>query len=355
MKLSVADGAGMRFYRGRAAKAVSKLGEAMNRLTIVFAGLFLLLYRTDVFAASWDTVVFRDDFNAPVGGMPDAGSWVVNNPGNSWRTLGRTHFPDPLSTTGPFPRIEQQGADQFCVIEHHLYNPWDLGDPNTWFLGGEIHTVQEFDATRAHRFEARVRSNPIPDGLVTSFFTYGFDGAKSDEIDFEFVSNKTNDDVTYPNGDPVLTNTYNESFQKPQFVAPEGLDLTTWNTFRIYWYPSLRRIDWTWVDPINGETLLRTEDDVFFVPDEKMALYFNFWAPCYTSWVHDCDPWDDAADANLQPVNDPSQNEIYRYEIDHVEVRVQSEATPAASNWALVAVAVLVMATGRLLITRRRS
>jgi hypothetical protein len=69
---------------------------------------------------------------------------------------------------------------------------------------------------------------------VTSFFEYGFDGAESDEIDFEFVSNKKNDDVTTPNGAPVLTNTYNESSQKPQYVSPEGLDLAVWNTFRIY-------------------------------------------------------------------------------------------------------------------------
>ncbi|MHC4062982.1 MAG: hypothetical protein ACYSUI_00555, partial [Planctomycetota bacterium] len=121
--------------------------------------------------------------------------------------------------------------------------------------------------------------------------------------------------------------------------------------FRIYWVPSLHRIDWTWVDPINGETLLRTEGDSFFVPDEPMALYFNFWAPCYTSWVHECGTWDDAADANLQPVNEPGQNEIHRYEIDHVEVRVQSEPAPALSNWSLLATAVLVLATGGLLIS----
>jgi hypothetical protein len=326
----------------------------MNRSIIVVAGLCVLLYCAHAGAAAWDTVVFRDDFDAPVGGMPDPDVWVVNNPGNWWRTQGRTHFPDPLSTTGPFPRIEEEAGDRFCVIEHHLYNPWDLGDPNTWFLGGEIHTLQEFEPTRAYRFEARVRSHPFPNGLVTSFFDYGFDGAESDEIDFEFVSNKTNDDVTYPNGDPVLTNTYNESSQKPQYVAPAGLDLTAWNTFRIYWFPSLHRIDWTWVDPINGETLLRTESDAFFVPDEPMALYFNFWAPCYTSWVHECGAWDDAADANLQPVNGPGQNEIHRYEIDHVEVRVQSEPAPALSSWSLLATAVLIVVTGGLLISRRR-
>ena len=266
-------------------------------------------------AGSWETVLFRHDFNTSVNGSPDADVWLVNHPGHWWWTQGRTHFPEPSTPGLPSPRVE----DGICVIEHHHYNPWDLGNPNEWFLGGEIRTVDAFAPNRAYRFEARVRSQPFQNGLVSSFFLYGYDGANSDEVDFEFVSKWTNDDEVWPDGDPVLTNTWNESAQKPLVVVPEALDLSEWNTFRIYWYPSAHRIDWAWLDPVNGETLLRTETDSAFVPDEPMAIYFNFWAPCYTSWGHGCDAWDAAADSSLQPVNAEGQNVIFSYEIDYIE------------------------------------
>lgn len=295
----------------------------MNRSITLVACACVLVPYAQCFAGSWARV-FRDDFDSPVDGMPDPNKWVVNHPGEWWWIQGRTHFPDPNSTDGPFPRVE----DGVCIIEHHLYNPYDLGSPNTTFLGGEIHTVMEFEPNRSYRFEAKVKcysdncssdEHPCvsyPNGLVTSFFLYGYDGSRSDEIDFEFLSNKMNDDANYPDGDPVLTNGWNESHQCPEYVVPEGLDLTEWNTFRIYWYPDLRLIDWTWLDPINGETWLRTEAADSCVPDELMALYFNFWAPT--------EDWREAYDPNLQPVDDPNQNEICGYEIDYVEVRVRA-------------------------------
>jgi hypothetical protein len=145
-------------------------------------------------AGFWDTIVFRDDCDGATGAPPDAGAWIVNHPGSWWWLQGRTHFPDPLSTTGPFPHVE----DGVCVIEHHHYNPWDLGDPKTTFLGGEIRSSVSFEPNRSYRFEARVRSNAYPNGLVSSFFLYGYDGANADEIDFEFLSNETNDDTSHP-------------------------------------------------------------------------------------------------------------------------------------------------------------
>jgi hypothetical protein len=314
----------------------------MKRAIAALACACLLLSSAGAFAQAWNTVVFRDDCDGSTGSPPDSSAWLVNHPGSWWWVQGRTHFPDPLSTTGPFPHVD----GGVCVIEHHHYNPWDLGDPNTTFLGGEIRTVMEFDPDRSYRFEARVRSNAYPGGLVTSFFLYGYDGAKSDEIDFEFLSNKTNDDVTYPDGDPLLTNTWNESAQDPVLVPVDGLDLSQWQVFRIYWYPDIHRIDWTWLDPVGGETLLRREEDVAFVPDESMALYFNFWAPDSS--------WPDAYDASLQPVNDPGSDQTYLYEIDYAEARIRSENVPALSNQGLITMAVLTVAIGGLLIRLRQ-
>lgn len=296
----------------------------MNRSTTMLVCACVLLPCTQVFATSWDTVIFRHDFDTSVEGMPDPDVWVINHPGVWWWTQGRTHFPnpEPWLPNGEFPRVQ----DGVCIIEHHLYNRYDLGNPNQWFLGGEIHTHMPFEPTRPYRFEARVKcysdscsSDPCvsyPNGLVTSFFTYGYDGSNSDEIDFEYLSNLTNDDSNYPDGDPVLTNTWNDSHQCPEYVETDGLDLAEWNTFRIYWYPGLRRVVWTWLDPNNGETWLRTETADSCVPDERMHLYFNFWAPDAG--------WPEAFDADLQPVNDLDQNEICGYEIDYVEVRVST-------------------------------
>jgi len=163
---------------------------------------------------SWDTVKFRDDFGSAEATMPDPGKWIVNHPGYWWWVQGRTHFPNPdphpesgwpgWVPTGEFPRVDKGSL----VIEHHLFNPYDLATQNTTFLGGEVHTVQEFPRGQPYRFEARVRLDqnpnyvrdpkppyvPYANGLVTSFFTYGYDDSNrnSDEIDFEFLSNQMN-------------------------------------------------------------------------------------------------------------------------------------------------------------------
>ena len=305
----------------------------MNRLPILIVCICSVTSCVAGPVDLWNSVIFRDDFDYSVGGIPDPNDWVVNHPeapDPGWWTQGRTHFPNPAlwNASGEFPRIE----DGACIIEHHLYDPY--ASNHQWFLGGEVRTVMGFQPNRAYRFEARVRCYsdrcasaespcvPYPDGLVTSFFLYGYDGATSDELDFEFLSKLTND-PNYAAADPLLTDTWDESSQFAQCVAPgpDGLDLSEWNTFRIYWYPDPPRVEWTWLDPVNGETTLRTELNASFIPDEPMSLYFNFWAPPAGDWQDPpCNPYD----GDLQPVDDPSQNESSGYEIDYVEVRVRA-------------------------------
>jgi hypothetical protein len=299
----------------------------MRRRTTPLRIILLSFYLVGTFLLNSDdchaggTLIFLEDF--AYSGAPDPNKWIVNVPGEWWWLQGRTHFPnpDPWLGTGEFPFV----AVDRCVIQHHTYNPYDLGPSNYTFLGGQIRTVMAFEPTRPYVFQATVRwlespAYPRPSGLVTSFFTYGYDGTNSDEIDFEFLSTMINDPATDPNSDPALTNTWNESDQTPELVVPEGLVLSNWNTFRIYWCPTLRRITWTWIDPGNGETVLRVESVPARVPDQPMQLYFNFWSPCYSGFGYDCDPWDAAADPNYQPVDDPNHNEISRYEIAQVKV-----------------------------------
>lgn len=285
---------------------------SLKRIGCLMCLLFWsLLACGTAFGDDWSVLTFREDFSAGVGeaNMPDPNVWVCNNPCNWWWLHGRTFLPSPkYHPAGPFPYVE----NGICTIEHHLYNPYD----SAHFLGGEIYTARMFAPNTSYRFEARVRCNAYPNGLVTSFFLYGYDCSNSDEADFEFLSNMTNDDANYPDGDPVQTNPWNESEQKPEFVAPNDLNLMEWNTFRIYWYPSDPCIVWTWVDA-NEEVVLRTETNAFFVADEPMGIYFNFWASGAG--------WQEAYDANLQPVSDPNANQIYEYEIDYVEARVPQQ------------------------------
>jgi hypothetical protein len=290
--------------------------KRINWSGIICVLIFSLLACGTALGDEWSVLAFREDFNAGVGeaNMPDPNVWVCNVPCNWWWVQSRTFFPSPkYHPNGPFPRVE----NGICTIENHLYDPNDSGH---WtFLGGQIRTKRMFAPNTPYRFEAKVRCKPYPNGIVTSFFLYGYDCANltNDEVDFEFVSKQTNDDANYPNGDPVMTNAYNESFYKPIYTAPDGLDLTDWNIFRIYWYPNQKQITWTWIDANNQEILLRTETDAFFVADEPMAIYFNFWDPN--------ERWPDAYDANLQPVSDPNANQIYEYEIDYVEARVPQQ------------------------------
>jgi hypothetical protein len=305
----------------------------MSRWTSIVACVGVLVLGGQVLGAPWDTVVFREDFAGTDGSPPDPARWVVNHPGEWWWVQGRTLFPEPsiaapATPTHWLPYIE----NNTCVFEHHLYNPFDSN--HLTFLGGEIHTLPGlgFQPGSAYRFEARVRSSTSSNGLVTSFFTYGYDGAKSDEVDYEFLSNRTNQ--YSPNQDAVLLNSWNESSKTSDtYVWPTGLDLANWNVFRIYWYPAEHRVEWTWLDPSNGETLLHAETDPNFVPDEGMSLYFNFWAAG--------DIWGDAYDANLQPVSNPSLDQTFRFEVDYVEV------SPEPATLALLAL-------GGLAVLRRR-
>ena len=276
---------------------------------------------------NFDTVIFWDDFDTvPPCNIPDPAKWDINHPipGECWWVQGRTFFPNPLCDykppDPPFPHVvavENGRDDRACEIRHYQYNPYDLGTPKTTFLGGEIHTVMPFDPTQCYRFEARVRWPQAPRGLVTSFFTYGYYGdvrKESDEIDFEYLSNEVFDPPRQ-----VLTNTWNDSQQKPaQVVIPDGFDLTVWQTFRMYWCPD-PCVKWTWINPSTGqEEVLRTETDPAYIPDEPMQLYFNFWAPLPI--------WEKAYDASLQP--DQVDNGVsYEYFIDYAEVRVPEPAS----------------------------
>ena len=299
----------------------------------VIACLLAIVPTSSVCSAPWDKVVFQDDFSltSPDGG-PDPQKWVINVPEEWWWVQGRTFYPSSVyHPAGPFPKVD----NGICTLEHHSYNPYDLAQEHWTLLGGQIRTVEEFGTAGAYRFEAILRCGEYPSGLVTSFFTYGFDGLNSDEIDFEFVSKKNNEDPR-SDGDWVLTNTWNESMQKPSWVWVPGLDLTQWNCFRIYWHVG-QRVDWTWLanpEDETSEVLLRTETDSFHIPDQPMGLYSNSWAAV--------SGWPEAYSSDLQPVSVPQLDQVLNFGLDDVNVSV-----PEPTSAALVAIGLFAISCRR--------
>jgi hypothetical protein len=331
--------------------ATGQRKKVMNR-SLILVGLVTVLGFGDQLIAvpcdeiSFDEVIFREDFNGPDGTRVDANDWegsnewIIGHPGWCWFVHGRSFIPTPDclpdAPVEHYPHLQGNA----CVVRHYAYNPYDIDpddpdDPDhvrTTFLGGEFYSAVEFDPTRCYCFEASVRWPDLPEvpgGLVASFFTYGYDGANSDEIDFEYLSNEVFD-PSYV----VRTNVYDDSVAEAAPIPIPTLNLGDWNVFRIYWCPDTC-VEWVWVDPGTGdEVSLRTEASL--VPDESMALWFNLWA------AHD--GWQEAYNPGLQP--DQEDNEVfYEYLIDYIEVRVVPE--PASC--------LIVSLGGLCLLARRRN
>ena len=253
-----------------------------------------LLFVTLAGTASGE-VLFRDDFN---GTGLDTTKWALG----TW-TLGRTDLGNAPVVSGGIARLR-----------FDTFNP---ADPGGSFLGTEILSRAVFDRGQGIEFEARVRVNPLPNGLVTSFFTYVWRQSSgitySDEIDFEFLSKQINSSPT--TSDPVLTTTWNNWDNNHQIytdpntynsgnVNVAGLNLSQFNIFVIRWLPD--RVEWL----VNGQ-LIRTATTA--VPDEITDIRLNFWAPGKG--------WTDAFSGKLVPARNARQNQTFYYDVDYVEVR----------------------------------
>src|SRR5206468_12394845 len=117
--------------------------------------------------------LLRDDFN---GASLDFSNWSTG----TWQ-LGRTQLGFTPAVTGGIVQLR-----------HDTYNP---SNPGGTFKGTEILSNQNFTRGSGLEYEARVRSNAVPSGLVTSFFTYNTVAGSpplADEIDWEFLSKEIN-------------------------------------------------------------------------------------------------------------------------------------------------------------------
>ena len=259
-------------------------------------------------SASFGTTLFYDDFS---GSSLNSSLWGVGN----WTFGGnRAYFGNTPAVTG--------GTASLRI---DTYNP---AHPGTNFLGTEIYTNQSFARGTGLELDARVRTDAMPAGFVTSFFTYVTNpDTTSDEMDFEVLSKQIAANPVPPSaGQPVDLTTFNNWDGNPAHwfdgihhsaTTPTvpGLNLNDWNTFTIRWLPD--HTEWL----ING-VLVRTTTQA--LADAPMPIHLNFWAPDSS--------WSDAYNASLVPTNNPNNNQSYFYDVDYVSVTTIPEP---ASGWLL--------------------
>lgn len=231
------------------------------------------------------TVLLREDFN---GTSLQSSIWSVGN----W-TLGRS----PLGGT---PVI----ANGIARLTFDTYR----------FRGTEIFTNRTFSRGRGLEVEARCKLNSLPSGLITSLFTYVFDGttSTSDEIDIEILTKQVN---LSSGGAPVSFTTFNDWPRGSSAymdgihnwtVTPKvpGLNVNQWHSYVIRWLPD--HTEWL----IDGKVVASSAKAQ---PNAAQPVHLNFWAPLSS--------WTDAYDSRLQPATSAGNNRRYYFDVDYVEVR----------------------------------
>ena len=255
----------------------------------------VVLFTLSIVSSADGAVLFRDDFE---GTLLDQSKWSLAD----WQ-LDRTQLGNPPVISGGMAHL------RFSTFNPH--------HPGRSFFGTEIDSQQVFPIGSGLEFEARVRVNPLPAGLVASLFTYvdwqsnGSD--YSDEMDFEFLSTQIK--KLHHGGNPVQVTTYRAfNNTRPNYddvtqassenVFVPALDLSQFNTIVIRWLPD--RVEWL----VNGALIRSTKDAV---PQVATRICLNFWAPSKG--------WGEAFSGSLMPVGNARRNHSYNYDIDYVEVR----------------------------------
>jgi beta-glucanase (GH16 family) len=229
------------------------------------------------------TVIFRDDFNSS---QLDTSQWAVGN----WK-LGRTQL-------GNVPVV----AGGLAQLRFDTYR----------LTGTEIYTRTAFARGNGIEFEARVRMNYLPSGLVTALFTYAYQAGLSDEIDIEVLSKQVNNSV---GGAPLLLTTWNDwdeanptygddIHQSSRSIFVNQLNVNSFHTYTIRWLPD--RTEW-WLD---GVLILQS---TLAQPDLASPFRLNFWAPASS--------WTSAYDSSLKAARNTKQNRSYFVDVDWVEIR----------------------------------
>lgn len=253
-------------------------------------------------------VLFHDDFS---GSSLDRCKWDVGT-----NTIGRTQL-------GQSPDL----AAGIATLKFNTYNSANAG--NT-FLGTEIKTICKFNRGTGLEFEADIRvPEPIANGLVVAFFSFGFDDNTdlTDEIDFELLTNWINNPSTSERVLIASLDDFDENNPLPaqKFTANvdvNNLDTATFNNFKVRLFSD--RTEWY----VNDQ-LVREDSTV--IPDAPMNIRLNLWAPAAG--------FADAFDASLQPAATfPGNN--YFFEVDSMTVRRITDPAnptiPTLPEWGII-------------------
>ena len=246
-------------------------------------------------------VLFHDDFD----GSSDPTAWALGK-----GTIGQTI-------------LDQSPTIANGLATLHL-DTYDAAAPGVMFSGTELYTTQAFPLGDGLQMEARVRTNAVPDGVITSFFADNFRSDGNDEIDFEALSKQYHQ--LPASGSSLLLTTwhdwgapgsaYFDQVHHADYIATiPGFDPTQFNTLTIQYYPDLTR----WL--VNGQVIWQTTAAHSVGP---MHLHFNFWASP--------PGWDAAYSPNLIAASDPSQDQSYTYDIDWVTATALPPPIPGDVN-----------------------
>lgn len=239
------------------------------------------------------TVVFEDQFNTAAW---DTGKWSTYG---TDRYLQRTQF-------GNAPTMATESGVQFARFPLKTYN----GDPRysgTYLRGTEVFSKQIFNVGQGLEIEARIRGRNLPRGIVYAFVMYGERGTwpdtyLRDEIDFEYLTNFSNDQMWLNIWDDW--NPERGGANRSTITTASGLDRNDWHIFKMRWTPSV--VEWY----VDGVVVRRSTD---ILPADPMQLHLNIWAAASS--------WATAYDANLPVTATPSENKTYYMDVDWVRVK----------------------------------
>jgi hypothetical protein len=225
------------------------------------------------------SVIFREDF---LGTSLDTKIWTVETGKIDRTVLGNT----PIITGGR------------ARFTFDTYG----------FKGTEIFTKRLFSrGTKGLEIEAKIKLvTPFPSGLVACFYTWAKNPSGSiDEIDINILSKQLN----MASGKALVMEMFdnfsgNENVPYYWSSSKTISDVGNWHTYTIRWLPG--RTYWL----VDGVVV---EDSDKVQPNADSYVGLLFYAPDSN--------WPEAYDVNFKPVNNPSSNKRYYYDIDYVEVR----------------------------------
>ena len=260
-------------------------------------------------SAAQTQVILDEQFD---GNAVDTSVFTFSGPGDE-SFFGRPQLNSP-GLPGPFDAPTVAGG----VLQLEL-NTFNQFSPGSFFLADEVRTIQQFapTSTNGFSFETRARfvddaTNPLSPGLIGGAFLFGVEQGsiplQRDEVDFELLSNFTQD--------TVLTNIFNDqgftSAGNGQFVNVPGLDLTEFNDFRIE--TTLNSTQF-----FVNDTLVRNETVDLAVEPQDFRLNINAQGPEFAA----------AFSSVLQPTSDPTQNQTFIFEVDSLVI---AEIAPSLSS-----------------------